>query len=754
MIEPKLIVQELWKLSIDWDQSIPVEILERWEKWKLSVTKLELIEIPRWYKYTSANDIVELHIFSDASCKAYGAVSYLRIINTGVHCSFIIGKSRLAPIQNKMTTIPRLELQAAVLAARLKKTIFDELILKVNQVFLWTDSTTVLKYIKNESQNFGQYIMHRTNEIRNNTNTKDWYYISTDLNVADDASRGIKFSELNKNHRWITGPDFLHHKNIDINFATNNQYLDKETSDFPVNINTNQSVIQTTNKQCEINTEFNWEYYSTFRKLTRHIAWIIKLQRIWKAKRYNTKIPEIKYLTVKELKESQKIIIQASQKESYPTELRDINNGQIIKRKSTIISLNPIIKDDLLVVGGRLKSTELYLNCHSQVIINKNHHLAKLIIKEYHLNNLHSGREQTLSRLREKYWIPSCRGLIRTVINECSYCKRRSAKPQQPFMSDIPSDRLAVHQKPFTNSGVDYFGPIIVKSQKYTRLNKSVAKRYGVLFTCLTTRAVHLELAFDMTTDTFILALRRFISRRGYVKLLRSDNGTNFTGAEKELKDALLQLNQTKIIEFLNKQEIEWKFNPPASPWMGGVWEALVKSVKRALRTITKDRIFTEDALTTFLCEVESIVNQRPLTPTSNNINDFEALTPYHFLLGSPSPNFEPIKLNESEINHRIKWKAVQAAANMFWRRWIKEYLPTLVPRKKWTNQNRNLQKGDLVILPMEHTPRSYWPLGRVIETYPGKDNVVRSVKIKTPNNELIRPSSQLHLFEAYQNRN
>ena len=201
----------------------------------------------------------------------------------------------------------------------------------------------------------------------------------------------------------------------------------------------------------------------------------------------------------------------------------------------------------------------------------------------------------------------------------------------------------------------------------------------------------------------------------------------------------------------MSRQHIQWKFNPPFSPWIGGAWKALVKTVKQALRTITRERLFTEDALTTFLCEVESLVNQRPLTPNSDIIDDFEALTPYHFLLGSPSFNSSPGDFNDSQINLRTKWKAVQAATNMFWRRWTKEYLPTLVSRKKWTNKSRNLEVGDLVMLSVDYTPRSHWPLGRIVEVYPGKDDIVRSVKVKNQNSQLIRPSREVYLLEVQQ---
>ena len=240
------------------------------------------------------------------------------------------------------------------------------------------------------------------------------------------------------------------------------------------------------------------------------------------------------------------------------------------------------------------ESTDLALDCHSQSIIDKGHPLELLIIKHFHKTNLHCGHEQILSSMRQWLWIPSCQGIINKVLKQCYYYIHRTAKPQESFMYNIPSNQLAVHQKPLSNSAVDYFGPILIKSSKCTRLNPASAKRCRVLFPCLKTCAVHLELTY-MSTDAFsTTALRRFISRRGFVKVLRSDNGSNFIGAEKKLKEPLKQLNHDKIIDVMSRQNIEWKFNPPISPWMGGVWESLVKLVKWALRVITWDRAFTK----------------------------------------------------------------------------------------------------------------------------------------------------------------
>ena len=220
-------------------------------------------------------------------------------------------------------------------------------------------------------------------------------------------------------------------------------------------------------------------------------------------------------------------------------------------------------------------------------------------------------------------------------------------------MGDLPKERLSIGKTPFNNTRVDYFGPYYVKKSKMTRTTKGVNKCYGVLFTCLTTRAMHIELAGDLSTDDFLLALWRFISCHGTVEIIRSDNGTNFVGANNEMKTCLKQLDQVKIKSYMCGKNIKWIFNPPASPWMGGVWESLVKSVKKTLKAIVKDRIFTEDCPYTFLCEVDAVLNSRPLTAISDDINDLEPLTPNHSLTGASSMNYRPAVFHSKEVELR-----------------------------------------------------------------------------------------------------
>ena len=400
--------------------------------------------------------------------------------------------------------------------------------------------------------------------------------------------------------------------------------------------------------------------------------------------------------------------------------------------------------DGLIRVGGRIGLAHIPRDSKHQIILSPKHHISTLIVTHIHETNFHVGRNSTLAFTRENFWIISGKSFIRYTINRCNFCKRRRVQPMAPLMGELPFERIAYMEPQFSRTGVDYFGPLLIKRGKRTRSNCGTAERYGALFTYLTTRAVHVELAGDLSTDSFILALRRFISRRGHPKTIISDNGSNFVGAEREITKCLK--DQEKICNELSKNEIVLKFNPTLSPWMGGAFEALVKSTKKALKTVYKDRSFTEEALQTFLAEVESTLNSRPLTSISDDMDDYQALTPNHFLLGRSSPILPVSNIEEKEINSRKR--AVQAATEMYWKRWRQEYLFTLSRREKWNKVTRNFKPGDLVVVTDKNVIRSHWKLSRVIAVFPGKDDVVRIVGIKTVNGTCKRPSAPLVLLE------
>ena len=223
------------------------------------------------------------------------------------------------------------------------------------------------------------------------------------------------------------------------------------------------------------------------------------------------------------------------------------------------------LQDGILRVGGHLSKAAMPQEAKHPDILSKSSPIANLILQHIHQEVGHCGRNYMLAVLREKYWIPQANSAVRRIISKCTVCRRLNAKAGRQKMADLPEDRLQPDQPPFTNVGVDFFGPFEIKR------GRSLIKRYGVIFTCLTVRAVHIEIAHSLDTDSCINAIRRFICRRGQVKILRSDNGTNFVAAEKELRKALENLDQTKIQNTMTEKGIKWIFNTPAASHQGGV---------------------------------------------------------------------------------------------------------------------------------------------------------------------------------------
>ena len=257
-------------------------------------------------------------------------------------------------------------------------------------------------------------------------------------------------------------------------------------------------------------------------------------------------------------------------------------------------------------------------------------HFAKLVIKQYHQQAGHSGLMHTMNLLKGKYWVLKGSSAVRKVIDDCVVCRRENAVSGKQLMADILSSRLQVSLPPFFHTGVDYYGPFSVKQ------GRSSVKRYGCIFTCMTTRAVYLELAYSLSTDSFISAQRRFVGRRGCVRHIYSDNSTNFVGADKELRKALEDSNQHRIAVCLQQKEIDWHFNTPTASHFGGVWERLIRSVRKVLGSIAGQAVFTDESLSTLLVEMENVLNSRPLTPVSFVDGSHKPLTPNDLLMVCP----------------------------------------------------------------------------------------------------------------------
>jgi hypothetical protein len=593
--------------------------------------------------------------------------------------------------------------------------------------------------------------------------------VETSANPADDCSRGLTVNKLVNSERWTSGPEFLH--------KPEDQW--PQTDCTKVDISDDPEV----KKKYLVNTMLTEEsaetmeklltHFSSWFRLRRSVAWIIRLKKYLLHKIKRRLITSSQHgvkkkigvqngctgpISTDELQEAERAVVGYVQRKSFPQEwdtLKDLQADQDgtcvsddqtrqdinVKKTSHIFKLRPYKKNCVLRVGGRLSRAALPEETKFPVILPKQSHITELIMRDAHVATGHSGRNHMLAYVRKKYWVINANTAARRIISKCVTCRRQKGKVGEQLMADLPEDRVTPDEPPFSCVGMDYFGPLEVKK------GRSLLKRYGVIFTCLATRAIHLEKADSLDTDSCVNAIRRFIARRGQVREIRSDNGTNLVGAERELKAEIRRWNQTKIHNCLLQKNIEWKFNPPTGSHFGGIWERQIRTVRKIMTSIVREQTLTDESLCTLFCEVEAIINSRPITTAQSEAGDLEPLTPNHLLLLKAKPSLPPIIAEETGPYARRRWKQVQYLANLFWKRWTREYLLQLQERQKWVRPRANIKTGDIVLIVDGSRPRNTWTMGRVIKTRPDKMGLVRQVELQTKSSVLVRPIHKLCLL-------
>ena len=739
VLRAKALVQRLWAKKYAWDQPLVDQELIEWEKWLSDLPTLEFVQVPRCYRMrddeAGTERRVQLHIFCDASETAFGAAGYFRLSSSDGHSTcFVMSRTRLAPL--KQLTIVRLELQAAVLGVRLADLIKRETTYHIDETLFWTDSAVVLRFLQNESRRFHTFVSNRIAEVQHSSEPDQWHHVPSQDNPADVCSRGLSGRDLLQCGLWWEGPGFLTRDREEWpGDEAEDAGLEAELSE----VKTREAVFTTCVSDGRL---LDPARYSSWQRYKRVVAWVIRFGKNARC-RVGTGTRTVGPLTVPELIYAEERIIKESQRAAYGEELAAISCGGRLPAGSSLQQLSPFTDErGLIRARGRLLNSPLPESSRYPLIVGEND-LIRLIVTDVHERVLHSGIEHTLSEVRLSYWIPKARSAVRKLVYKCAYCRNRRAQPQAPIMADLPASRFDM-SRPFACVGIDYFGPLTIKKFRKTE------KRYVLLVTCLSTRALHLELAASLDTDGFLMAFRRFVARRGRPRMVLSDNGTNLVAGEKEMRTCIEEWNQDQITDELTQKNIEWRFNPPTASHMGGVWERLVASVKRSLRVVLGNQCVSEDVLHTALLEVEFLLNSRPLTYASAEIDDAEPLTPNHFILGYPEAVLPPGRFSDSDTCGRGKWRQSQALANQLWRRWQREYLPLLICRKKWTQDRRNFKAGDVVLMVEQGSPRGYWPLARVMEVGPSADGTVRAVKVRTASGTTyVRPANKICFLES-----
>ena len=733
----KIILQELSRLRIGWDQEVPLRFQRAWNKWLRHLPLLSHFKVRRCLKSLSLGkvDVVELHHFADASEKGYGTASYVRIIDDSgrVECILLGSKSRLAPI--KSISIPRLELSAACLAVKVNHTIVRGLRIPINQVFFWTDSIAVLRYIRNVSSRFHVFVANRLAVIHDGSKPNQWGHVKSIDNPADHVSRGQDGPNFVKNTQWINGPQFLWDTKPIRAVNVSDDY--SLPSDVPEVRKVTLAACGV--RYCSSNDSYPIRqlinHFSSLWKLKRAVAWLLRLKARLRGGRADTRD-----IQLQELLEAEHLILKHEQDTSFQQEKSAVASGEL-RRSGNVWRLDPEMHDGLLRVGGRLRNSGLDYSAKHPILLPSKGKLTDMLIHKVHEELGHGGREHVLSELRKVFWIIKGNSAVRRVLSSCLTCKRLRRPPESQKMADLPQDRVSALDPPFTFTGTDLFGPFFVSQ------GRSQVKRYGVIFSCLNTRAVHIEVASSLSTDSFICAFLRFLARRGSIKMIRSDQASNFVGAKRELKKELEHLNESnsEIRTEMLKRNVEWVFNPPYASNFGGAWERMIRSIRKILDVLLHLQKLNDETLRTFMCEVEFILNSRPLTPVSADPKDQDPLTPNDILL-SRNTSLPAGLFQKNDLPCKKLWRQAQYLAEQFWTRWRRSYVPFLQQRMSHQRSRPNLAVGDIVVIVDNSVPRGKWPFGLVKALRTSSDGLVRSATVLTGGRMTKRPVNKMVL--------
>ncbi|XP_055604085.1 uncharacterized protein LOC129752324 [Uranotaenia lowii] len=745
----KLIMQSLWALktegdnAYEWDRPLPESLQATWRQFHSTLSIISKIRVPRFVSLPKANSL-QLHFFSDASEKAYGSCCYLRTESAdSVRVRLLTSKSKVAPLSSHHT-IARLELCGAVLSTSLYEKVSRALKISA-EVYFWTDSITVLQWLKSSPARWKTFVANRVSTIQSRTSSCSWNYVPGECNPADVISRGINPLEIIDHSLWWNGPLWLPLSSslwprIETFTNDHSEVLEEKTT---------LAVLSSFAQNDKFSEEL-FARYSSYTQLRRLLGYWMRYFRILKAKARNEKLVPFETLSVMDHQEAERALCRLAQRQIFSQELASFKQRKGFPTSSRLKWLNPTLgSDGIIRVGGRLSNAEIPAQSRHPIVLLATHPLATLLAKYYHRTLLHAGPQLLLATIRQKFWIVGGRNLVRRVYHQCQTCFRNKPTLVQQSMADLPASRV-VQDRPFAICGVDYCGPLYLKSPIR---NRAPTKAYLAIFVCFITRAVHLELVSDLSTSAFVAALRRFVARRSKPREIHSDNGTQFKGTSNELRRVYEMLktstaDRKKIFQWCSESEIQWKFIPPRSPHFGGLWEAAVKSAKHhLLREIGHTNVYYEDMLT-LLAEIEMCLNSRPLVEIPVEVKDLEALTPGHFLVGENMQAVACKPLTDVPDNLLSHWDLTQKRFQRIWSRWQREYLQQLQARAVKPKQKVEIQPGRLVIVKEDQLPPIQWPLGRITEVVPGSDGVVRVVKIRMAKNaEITRAVSRIALI-------
>ncbi|XP_025191834.1 uncharacterized protein LOC112592072 [Melanaphis sacchari] len=709
----KSIMQRTWLSSLSWDEPLPTDIQEEWAAFVSDLPSLMSIRVPRHFN-SRRNAPCYLLGFCDASQRGYAAVVYLRVADVPMKESVFLVGTKTKLVSTKSMTIPRLELNAALLLAWWLNRIRNVLTAQLNIVDIraWSDSMIVLSWLKAPYESVKNYVSNRVHQIHSLLPDCQWQHIESVNNPADCASRDVMPAVLSQLDLYWRGP----HIAYDDPAAWDESHPSLPLCDLP-----ELQPVFCAALVADVPNEW-FTRFSNYDHMLRVVAYMRRFIAFCRRKIIRNNGPA--YLRKCDLDGGAKILIIESQRVHFSALLCELSDGTRVSSKP-LARLSPFIDPDGVIrVGGRIRYSLITYDCKHPVLLAKNSHFALLLCRRWHVLTCHAGPRVLTALISRKFWIVLLRSILHRIITNCNICVRLDARPLQPLMVDLPRARVCP-QRPFACVGMDYAGPLQMRE---LQLQKSrIYKIYISVFVCFSTKAIHQEVVSDLSTDAFLAAFDRFVARRGLPSDIYSDCSTNFVGADRQLQSLIHSAEDQAAIGNA-RATCDWHFNPLSAPHFCGLWEAAVRSTKRLLVRVIGNHIFTFEEFSTILVRVEAVLNSRPLTPASNDPHDLDCLTPGHFLIGQPL------------------WKLLEQCHQTFWRRWSSEYLTTIQERSKWTSDVPNINVDDIVIIRDNQSSPLSWRLGRVVKLLPGTDGRVRVARVLTQAGDIVRSVVKLVL--------
>uniref|UniRef100_A0AC34RR48 Integrase catalytic domain-containing protein n=1 Tax=Panagrolaimus sp. JU765 TaxID=591449 RepID=A0AC34RR48_9BILA len=707
-----------------WDQKLNDDLIEQWKSMENQCWARQWIRhIGSPYK----NSTTELHVFCDASNMAYAAVAYLvhRNMDTNESVSnFLMAKTKLAP--TKTVTTPRIELLAATLGAKVITFIMEALpALKDSKCILWTDSSAVFHWITSEKLLKHGFVQNRVNEIRNaNAIIR---HVPTDMNPADIASRGCTSSELEQHPLWFKGPSWL--------IKSETEWPLKFSLTTPTPDVQKEMICATTATISSTPMIYSEDRPSKWLKFLRVQALVLKF--IKKCRKQPTSLN----IDADDMIEAERVAITSIQKQ-YPPTPKQMVDWQLFTDEFGILRRQSRF--------GNLDATDLVYP-----IFLPHCRATTLLIQHIHSSKLHANARITVAELRQRFWIPKAISTVKKSIKACFGCLRFRVKPYQlPLMAPLPLERLQ-RGRPFANIGLDGAGPFTIK-------NGEDQKRWVLLFTCLATRAVHMEIVPSLSAEACINAFRRFTAHYGTPTSVLTDHGTNFVATAPIVQKWAELVRDETLLLYASNQKIKWSFITERSPWKGGVYERLIGLFKNCIKYGICRRKLTEDNFLTLIKEAQGILNTRPL---GVDVDD-EPIRPIDFLLPQAQLGIPPINDIDADPedpeylpNPTFRDNLVRNLAktticlDKIWQRWNHGYLTDLRDTAATLHRQHGLdlepKVNDVVLIEEEEVPRGSWKLGKITSVQKSKDGHIRETTVLTKNGTLHRSPAHLYPLEA-----